>query len=115
MIEYLSKVMKKYTLGTSKESIMQMIPERSVKKIILGDKNITLVRVAAEFYAFQGYCPHRGAPLYQGYLNNTNEIICPLHQYRFDIRSGEVKSGACPDLETFPTQLTDQGLEISIP
>lgn len=107
--------MKKYTLGSSKETVLEMIPDRSIKKIILGDQNITLVRVDSDFFAFQGYCPHRGAPLYQGSLNQSNEIICPLHQYRFNIQSGEVKAGACPELETFPTQLTNQGLEISIP
>lgn len=107
--------MKKFVLGSSKESILNMVPDRSIKKVLIGEKPITLVRVSRDFYAFQGFCPHRGAPLFEGSLNVMNEIICPLHQYRFDIKTGEVMAGSCGDLELYPTTLTENGLEIFVP
>lgn len=107
--------MKKYTLGNSKEGILKIISEKSIKKVLVGEKNIAVTRIGSDFYAFQSFCPHRGASLIEGSINASNEIICPLHQYRFDIKSGQVKAGSCQDLEIYPTDLTDQGLEIILP
>jgi len=107
--------MKKFTLGSSKEEILKMISEKTIKKVVVGEKRIALVRIGLDFYAFQQFCPHRGASLIEGIITASNEIICPLHHYRFDIKSGSVKAGSCLDLEIYMTSLTDHGLEISIP
>lgn len=107
--------MKKFTLGNSVQDVEKMIPKGRVKKILLGSKEIAVVRKGEEFYAFSMYCPHKGASLIQGSINIQGEIICPLHQYRFELKTGKIKSGYCPDLDVFPTLLTAIGLEISIP
>ncbi|MBN3581265.1 Rieske (2Fe-2S) protein [Algoriphagus aestuarii] len=107
--------MKKFTLGTSKEQILSMINERSIKRVLVGDQKIALVRIGSEFFAFQAFCPHRGASLVEGQLNSINEIICPLHQYRFEIKSGRVSAGSCSDLETYPAFLAENGLVITLP
>ncbi len=107
--------MKKYTLGSSKDGIIGTIPENSIKKVLVGDKKIAVTRIGLNFYAFQSFCPHRGASLIEGSINSSKEIICPLHQYRFDMKTGKVKAGSCADLEIYPTTLTDNGLEITMP
>ena len=107
--------MRKFTLGTSKEQIISMINERSIKRVLVGDQKIALVRIEDEFFAFQSFCPHRGASLLEGSINSINEIICPLHQYRFELKSGRVSAGSCADLETYPTSLTENGLVITLP
>lgn len=107
--------MKKFIVGNSKDGILMMIPEKTIKKILVGEKKIALVRIGLDFFAFQSFCPHRGASLIEGRINALNEIICPLHEYRFDIKSGNVKAGSCLDLEIYPTSLTDMGLEIILP
>jgi hypothetical protein len=60
--------MKKYTLGSSKEEVLRMIPDRVIKKIILGDRSVGIVRVGEIFTCFEEFCPHRGASLIQGTL-----------------------------------------------
>ncbi len=107
--------MKKFTLGSSKEAVFKLIPEKIIKKVILGETTIGMVRIGETFFCFQAFCPHRGASLIQGNINASKEIICPLHQYRFDLATGRLKSGSCEDLEVFPAELTENGLEISIP
>lgn len=107
--------MKKYTLGSSKEEVFKLIPEKVIKKVMLGEYTIGIVRIGETFHSFQAFCPHRGASLIQGNINSSGEIICPLHQYRFDLTTGQVNSGSCEDLEVFPNELTELGLEISIP
>ncbi|EOZ95981.1 biphenyl dioxygenase [Indibacter alkaliphilus LW1] len=49
-----------------------------------------------------------------GKINNQKEIICPLHEYRFDLETGQVKSGDCADLKVYKADLTETGLEIEL-
>lgn len=107
--------MKKYTLGSSKEEVLRMIPERVIKKIILGNRSVGIVREVEIFTCFEEFCPHRGASLIQGSINAAGELICPLHAYRFELQTGKLKSGSCRDLSTFPVFLSENGLEITLP
>ncbi len=107
--------MRQFTLGKSKEEVLNMIPERAIKKVSTGDQFIGLLRIGQEFFAFQSSCPHRGASLIQGNFNAVGELICPLHQYRFDLKSGQVKAGSCADLEVYRCELLENGLQITMP
>lgn len=107
--------MKEYRLGSSKQEIFELLPERKVKKVILGEKPIGILRMGELFYAFDSQCPHRGADLLQAHINGLSEIICPLHQYRFDLKTGQVRSGYCSDLPVYPVHLHEEGLTIQIP
>ena len=36
------------------------------------------------------YCPHRGVDLKEcAYINQNNELVCPLHGWKFDLENGE--------------------------
>jgi nitrite reductase/ring-hydroxylating ferredoxin subunit len=106
---------KSYTLGSSKAQIETMIPKLVIKKVKVGDRSIAVIRIEDEYYAFSSSCPHRGASLIEGTINGIGEIICPLHHYRFDLKSGQVKNGDCANLEVFPCELVEDGLNITIP
>ena len=61
-----------------------------------------------EVYATQAHCPHRGGPLADGIIG-ARTVICPLHAYTFDLRTGESASGACPAIETYPVSVGETG------
>jgi nitrite reductase/ring-hydroxylating ferredoxin subunit len=104
--------MKTFMLGTSKSQVLERIPAHAIHKVYLEERVIALVRIGEDFHAFQAECPHRGTSLIRGSLTNEREIICPLHEYRFDVKTGEVKVGSCGDLEIYDTELTEEGLKI---
>jgi nitrite reductase/ring-hydroxylating ferredoxin subunit len=106
--------MRDFNLGGSKEEVIRLLPERKVKKIRLGDQEIGVMRIGEEVFGFDLFCPHRGASLLNAYPNNSGELICPLHEYRFELKSGQVKSGSCSDLKVYSCQLTENGLRISL-
>jgi nitrite reductase/ring-hydroxylating ferredoxin subunit len=106
--------MKEFQLGTSKEEVFELLPEKKIKKLILGNKVVAILRIGEQFFAFDSQCPHRGASLLQSNINGLGEIICPLHQYRFDLKTGQVRSGYCPDLPVFSVRLSDKGVFITI-
>lgn len=105
---------KKFTLGNNKAGAIQLLPEGEIKLVQVGGIRVCLVRLSEEVYAFQQLCPHQSASLVDGRINAFGQVICPLHHYRFDIKTGDVKSGSCPDLKTYPAKLTDQGIEFLI-
>lgn len=107
--------MKEYSLGSSKEEVFKLFPEKWIKKIQLGENQVAAVRIGEKVFVFQASCPHRGASLVQGTINGLNEIICPLHEYRFDLTTGNIRSGSCGDLEIYRTTLESDGLKITIP
>jgi nitrite reductase (NADH) small subunit len=59
-----------------------------------------------EVFATQANCPHKNGPLADG-LVGGGVVICPLHAWKFDLRSGEPVMGSCK-LRTYPVRLDDQ-------
>ncbi|GGF27750.1 Rieske (2Fe-2S) protein [Echinicola rosea] len=107
--------MGKFTLGKTKDDVKGMLPEGKIKVTQLGAKKVCVVRSGESVYAFEQHCPHRGAMLKDGHINGQGEIICPLHAYRFDLKTGMLASGgSCGDLEVYKSEMTEDGLEIHV-
>jgi nitrite reductase/ring-hydroxylating ferredoxin subunit len=53
-------------------------------------EEILLARIGDNYYAINNICSHAAAWLDQGdLLPSTCEVQCPLHEGRFDLRTGE--------------------------
>jgi nitrite reductase/ring-hydroxylating ferredoxin subunit len=107
--------MREFKLGTNKEDIFQLLPERKIKRLALGEKTVAILRIGVQIYVFDAHCPHRGADLIPANINGLGEIICPIHQYRFDLKTGQVRSGFCADLPVYSAIWNEDGLHIQIP
>jgi nitrite reductase/ring-hydroxylating ferredoxin subunit len=64
------------------------VAEGEVTGLCIDGHAIALYRVEGELYATHDICSHEHAHLSEGYLEGC-EIECPLHQARFDIRTGK--------------------------
>jgi nitrite reductase/ring-hydroxylating ferredoxin subunit len=53
-----------------------------------GIEPIAVFRVGGEFFVTQNTCSHANAALTKGWLEG-HEICCPVHDGRFDIRTGK--------------------------
>lgn len=51
-------------------------------------KTVAVFNVDGGFYAIDDDCPHRQGPLSQGELAD-GIVTCPLHRWRFDVRTGD--------------------------
>ena len=66
------------------------------------------------YFASDGMCTHEEEALADGIVID-NVIECPLHQGRFDVRSGKALSApVCIDLKTFPVQVLDGDIYVKI-
>ena len=51
-----------------------------------------VVEAGLQSYAINRYCPHQGADLQEGWIEEERYLVCPRHRWRFDLRDG----GRCP-------------------
>ncbi len=60
-------------------------------------------------FATQADCPHRGGPLADGVIAGRT-VICPLHEFKFDLESGEPRGNSCAKVKTYPVEVDQDGL-----
>ena len=64
------------------------VPDGDVVAAAIGGHEIALVRLGEEVHALDATCTHGSASLCGGFVEDDGSIECPLHQGRFDVRSG---------------------------
>ena len=60
----------------------------------VGGEHILLFHLKNGFYATQARCTHLFKSMENGEITANEEIQCPLHRARFDIKTGEVNEWA---------------------
>jgi nitrite reductase (NADH) small subunit len=58
-------------------------------------------------FATQAECPHRQGPLADGLVGGTT-LVCPLHEWSFDLVSGMALQGSC-GIRIYPIVTDGQG------
>jgi naphthalene 1,2-dioxygenase system ferredoxin subunit len=67
---------------------MDDVPADDVIGIIVAGRDIALYNAGGEIFATDNICTHGHARLCEGFLDG-HEIECPLHQGKFDVRTGQ--------------------------
>ncbi|MCS6852165.1 MAG: Rieske 2Fe-2S domain-containing protein [Gemmataceae bacterium] len=63
------------------------VAEGEGKTVQVGTKLIAIFRHGGQFFALDDVCPHMGASLAGGYLND-GIVTCPWHAWRFRLHDG---------------------------
>ena len=63
------------------------VAEGEGKTVAVGDKLIALFCVGGAYHAIDDVCPHMGASLSDGHVEN-GIVTCPWHAWRFRLRDG---------------------------
>ena len=98
----------------SEEIARNKIHEHKTQLLIVNGKRICLARHNGQFYAVQDSCSHNGESLSKGRVNYLGEIICPWHNYRFQLESGRACDSSCSDLLTYAIKSDDSGFFIAV-
>ena len=97
-----TKVMKCDDLEIGKSAIIEV-----------GDKEIALFNYKGDFYAIDNTCPHRGAPLGEGRIEE-GILICPNHEWRFELKSGWCPQNPELSTEVYPIKVHDEKIYIRL-
>ncbi|MBI4564889.1 MAG: Rieske 2Fe-2S domain-containing protein [Planctomycetes bacterium] len=74
---------------------------------------VAVYNVGGRYYATQNRCPHAGGPLGEGELDGA-VVTCPLHQWRFDVASGECTHQPVVKLKRYEVKVEGQDLYVKL-
>ncbi len=80
----------------------------------IAGKTICIAKGKDNLYACANKCPHAGGIIADGFIDALNNVVCPLHRYKYSLQNGRNVSGEGYYLKTYPIQQTDKGIFIGI-
>ncbi len=86
--------------------------EMSIKEV--DGKKITLIRLRGKLFACAYKCPHAGGILADGYIDVLNNVVCPLHRYKFSLQNGRNTSGEGYFVKVYTVEERTDGIFVGI-
>lgn len=68
------------------------VPLLEGRSVTVAGRRVAIFRLPGRFVALDAACPHSGGPLSDGIVGD-NCVTCPLHGWRFDLRTGAAAGG----------------------
>lgn len=99
-----------YKLFESQEAAEAMLDVGRVTTMQVGKKKLCIAHTSEGFFAVNDKCPHNGASLGKGFCTDQGSVVCPLHRYHFDLKTGRAKSGLGDYVETYPIETRADGV-----
>ena len=84
------------------------------RQVAIGGLRLAVFNHEGDFYALDDDCPHQGASLATGTFH-AGRIICPLHSWVFDIRTGRCPRDTHDPVAVYPTRCTGDRVEVGLP
>lgn len=81
----------------------------------VGGKSIAVFRSRdGRVFAVEGRCPHKDGPLADGMLIGE-QIVCPLHAFRFGGTTGACDQANVCAIEAFPAEVQNGTVFVTVP
>ncbi|MBU2914695.1 MULTISPECIES: Rieske (2Fe-2S) protein [Reichenbachiella] len=106
--------MTKVRLFDSKDKADQTVGLNKIVKLQIDDLQFCLARTHKGYFAFEKSCPHMSDDLGKGRINPQLEVVCPWHDYKFDLESGEESQHRCKDLIRYTLLWEGDALYVSL-
>jgi nitrite reductase (NADH) small subunit len=93
-------------------SVSELTPG-SAKVVEARGKTIALFNVDGTIYATDNTCLHQGGPLGEGQLMGE-VVICPWHQWEYNVRTGENVEDSSLKVATYPVQVEGSEIKVAV-
>jgi 3-phenylpropionate/trans-cinnamate dioxygenase ferredoxin subunit len=84
----------------------------TVRTIEVDGKRFCMARNQEGYFALQDICPHAGGRFGNGGTCDDMVLVCPIHRYRFDLKTGKGLQGDY--LDTYPVEVRDDGVYVGL-
>jgi nitrite reductase/ring-hydroxylating ferredoxin subunit len=101
-----------YKLFDSIDAANTQLEIGRVTTLHIKNKKICLAHTSEGFFAINDKCPHNGASLGNGHCTSEGSVVCPVHRYHFDLKTGRSKSGLGNYVEPYPIETRSDGIYI---
>lgn len=89
------------------------VAEGEGKTIQVCNKLIALFRDKGNYFAIDDVCPHMGASLSGGFVEN-GIVTCPWHAWRFRLNDGAWADNPRIKIGSYPVQLQGEEIQVAI-
>jgi len=89
-------------------------PPNGLLQIDVAGKKVCIAKVNDDLYACSSKCPHASGILADGFIDALNNVVCPLHRYKFSLQNGRNISGEGYYLKTYPLRHNEEGVYLGI-
>lgn len=91
------------------------LPNGARKLLEVDGRALAVFNIAGTYYCIADVCSHDDGPVAEGELDG-NEIECPRHGARFDVRTGQVLSfPAIVDIPAYPVKVDGDEILVGLP
>ena len=92
----------------------EAVVEGDGKTVSIGNKLVALFRAEGQLYAIDDVCPHMGASLSGGYMEN-GVVTCPWHAWRFRLADGAWADNPRIKIGCYPVRVEDGQVQVELP
>jgi NAD(P)H-dependent nitrite reductase small subunit len=90
------------------------IPEGEGRSFQVGERLVAVFHQNGEYFAIDDLCPHMGASLGSGYLDEEGVVVCPWHAWRFCVRDGKWADNPRLAVDTFEVRVNDDEIQVRV-
>ena len=90
------------------------IPDGGSVVVNVRDRDIAVFNVGGTFYAIDDFCPHMGASLAGGYVEDGC-VTCPWHYWRFRLADGAWADNPKQKIGAYPVHLAGGDVQLELP
>lgn len=90
------------------------LPPGSSRQVDLDGRAVALFNLDGEIIALDGRCRHRGGRLGDG-LVRDGIVACPLHWWRYEIRSGQLVGAPRVRIDRYPVAISNGHVWVDLP
>lgn len=84
--------------------------KNNIAEVIVSGKAICIIQTADGLKACASKCPHASGDLSEGLLDKSGNIICPVHNYRFNLSNGRDTNSEGYFLKIFKIKENEEGI-----
>jgi nitrite reductase (NADH) small subunit/3-phenylpropionate/trans-cinnamate dioxygenase ferredoxin subunit len=89
------------------------LAEGEARTVEVGKKLIAVFRQGGSYYAIDDVCPHMGASLAGGYVEN-GVVTCPWHAWRFRLADGAWADNPRINIGCYPVRVEGDEVQVGV-
>lgn len=79
----------------------------------VGGNRLCIGRSGDTYFAVDDTCPHAAGSLSEGMIDD-NQVICPLHAYGFDVKSGHCSEDPSCSIKSYEVRIENGQLQVKL-
>jgi len=90
------------------------IPEGEGRSFQVGERLVAVFHQNGRYFAIDDLCPHMGASLGAGYLDEDGVVTCPWHAWRFCVHDGKWADNPRLAVDAFDVRVDGDKIQVRI-